>query len=68
MSKTRRQIIKEKMESIDGALERAEEHLIDVLSLINGLDDTATRIVMMTATLVKEVREHVRKMREEFGW
>ena len=68
MGKTRRQVIKEKMESIDGALERAEEHLIDVLSLINGLDDTATRIVMMTATLVKEVREHVRKMREEFGW
>ena len=68
MSKTRRQVIKEKMESIDGALERAEEHLIDVLSLINGLDDTATRIVMMTATLVKEVREHVRRMREEFGW
>jgi len=68
LGKTRRQVIKEKMESIDGALERAEEHLIDVLSLINGLDDTATRIVMMTATLVKEVREHVRKMREEFGW
>ena len=68
MGKTRRQVIKEKMESIDGALGRAEEHLIDVLSLINGLDDTATRIVMMTATLVKEVREHVRRMREEFGW
>ncbi|UYL65015.1 MAG: hypothetical protein QIT45_gp02 [Methanophagales virus PBV266] len=68
MGKTRRQIIKEKMEGIDKALERAEEHLVDILAIVDGVDARSTNVVAMTATLVKEVREHIRRMREEFGW
>jgi len=68
MGKTRRQIIKEKMEGIDKALERAEEHFVDILAIVDGVDARATNVVAMTATLVKEVREHIRRMREEFGW
>jgi len=68
MGKTRRHIIKEKMDGIDKALERCQQHLIDILSLVDGVDARATNVVAMTATLVKELREHVEKMREEFGW
>jgi len=68
MGKTRRHIIKEKMDGIDKALERCEGHLIDILSLVDGIDARATNVVAMTATLVKELREHVERMREEFGW
>jgi len=56
------------MDGIDKALERCEGHLIDILSLVDGIDARATNVVAMTATLVKELREHVERMREEFGW
>ena len=68
MGKTRRHIIKEKIDGIDKALERCQHHLIDILSLVDGVDARATYVVAMTATLVKELREHVGEMREEFGW
>ncbi len=68
MGKTRRHIIREKMDGIDKALERCEAHLIDILSLVDGIDARATNVVAMTATLIKELREHVERMREEFGW
>jgi len=68
MGKTRREVIREKMDAIENALRRCEEHFVDVLSLMDGVNNRPVQVVAMTATLVKEVREHVEKMREEFGW
>jgi len=56
------------MEAIENALERCEAHFVDVLSLMDGVNNRPVQVVAMTATLAKELREHVRKMREEFGW
>jgi len=68
MGKTRREVIKDKMDAIENALQRCEQHFVDVLSLMDGVNDRPVQVVAMTATLVKELREYVRKMREEFGW
>ena len=68
MGKTRREVIKDKMDAIENALQRCEQHFVDVLSLMDGVNDRPVQIVAMTATLAKELREHVEKMREEFGW
>jgi len=56
------------MDAIENALQRCEQHFVDVLSLMDGVNDRPVQVVAMTATLAKELREHVRKMREEFGW
>jgi len=68
MGHTRREKIKEKMDAIDNALRRCEEHFVDILALMDGVNERPVQIVAMTATLTKELREHVRKIREEFGW
>ena len=68
MGKTRREVIREKMDAIENALRRCEEYFIDILSLMDGVNNRPVQVVAMTATLVKEVKEHVKKMREEFGW
>ena len=68
MGKTRREIIKDKIDAIDNALRRCEEHFVDILSLMDGVNDRPVQVTAMTATLVKELREHIQKMREEFGW
>jgi len=56
------------MEAIENALDRCQQHFVDVLSLMDGVNERPVQIVAMTATLAKELREHVRKIREEFGW
>ena len=68
MGKTRREVIRDKMEAIENALDRCQQHFVDVLSLMDGVNERPVQIVAMTATLAKELREHVRKIREEFGW
>ena len=68
MGKTRREIIKDKIDAIDNALRRCEEHFVDILSLMDGVNERPIQVCAMTATLVKELREHIQKMREEFGW